>query len=264
MFGLLGPNGAGKTTLLRLLLGFLRPTSGRAQIAGLDCHHRSIQVRERVAYLPGEARLYRRMRGREVLRFFAKMRPGGNLQKSVALATRLELDLQRRVAFMSTGMRQKLAIAVALAHDAQVYILDEPTANLDPNVRRTVMELVRQKRDEGRAVLISSHVLSEMEESCDRVVILRNGKLVHTQLMSELRQRHRICAVSIAPVPEVPAELHARVSMNQVGDRLCMDTEGDLADLMSWIATLPLKDVSIEPSGLSSVYDQFHSVEAAL
>ncbi|MCP4193474.1 MAG: ABC transporter ATP-binding protein [Planctomycetaceae bacterium] len=262
VFGLLGPNGAGKTTLIRLLLGFLQPSSGRAEVAGFDCHQNSIKVRERVAYLPGEARLFRRMKGREVLEFFAQIRPGGNLVQSSQLAQHLDLDLRRRVAFMSTGMRQKLAIAVALANEAEVYILDEPTANLDPNVRRTVMELVREKRDKGSAVIISSHILSEMEESCDRVVILRSGKLVHTQIMSELRQRHRISAIAKSDFGRPPVDLQDRVSVSQVDDRLRIDTVGDLAELMNWIATLPLKDVTIEPSGLTSVYDRFHTAEA--
>ncbi|MDG2384291.1 MAG: ABC transporter ATP-binding protein [Pirellulaceae bacterium] len=262
VFGLLGPNGAGKTTLLRLLLGFLQPSSGRAEVSGFDCHRDSIRVRERIAYLPGEARLFRRMKGCEVLDFFAQMRPGGKLAQSLELAQRLDLDLRRRVAFMSTGMRQKLAIAVALANDAEVCILDEPTANLDPNVRRTVMELVRQKRAEGCAVIISSHVLSEMEESCDRVVILRSGELVHTQIMSELRQRHRINAIATAEFSAIPADLADRVSVSQVDDRLRIDTVGDLSDLMNWIASLPLREVTIEPSGLTSVYDRFHVAEA--
>lgn len=264
VFGLLGPNGAGKTTLLRLLLGFLRPTEGSGKIAGFDCSTESIQVRERVAYLPGEARLYRRMRGEEVLKFFSTMRPGGDLALAKQLASHLELDLKRRVAFMSTGMRQKLAITAALSHQAEVYILDEPTANLDPNVRRTVMELVREKRRDGRSVLISSHVLSEMEESCDRVVILRSGELVHTQVMTQLRQRHLVKGRLTGTLDNVPAELKDRIEVKVTDQHVEIDTHGDLADLMPWIAAQPMSAVSIQPCGLSSIYDQFHAVEAVL
>ena len=264
VFGLLGPNGAGKTTLLRLLLGFLQPTDGRAQIGGFDCSSQSIQVRQRVAYLPGEARLYRRMKGADVLQFFAQMRPGGNLAKSRRLAQHLDLDLRRRVASMSTGMRQKLAITITLAHEAEVYILDEPTANLDPNVRRSVMEMVREKRQEGHSVLISSHVLSEMEESCDRVVILRHGKLVHTQVMSQLRQRHQIYATANGPLAPVPQHLVDRIQLTVQGQQVQMDTQGDLADLMGWIADQPLTELSVQRCGLSTIYEQYHSAEAAL
>src|SRR5688500_11010160 len=135
VFGLLGPNGAGKTTLMRLLLGYLQPTSGTARVDGLDCYRQSVQVRQRVAYLPAEARLFSTMRGRDVLAFFADVRPGGDLNRSKKLAERLELDLSRRVAFMSTGMKQKLALSATLAAQTPLMILDEPTANLDPSIR---------------------------------------------------------------------------------------------------------------------------------
>src|SRR5687768_5360529 len=132
VYGLLGPNGAGKTTLIRILLGYLRPTSGWAKIAGLDCHRQSVAVRRQVAYLPAEASMFPHMRGREALAFFSEIRPGGDLQRSLKLAERLELDLSRRVSFMSTGMKQKLAVAATLAAGTPLLILDEPTANLDP------------------------------------------------------------------------------------------------------------------------------------
>ncbi len=204
VFGLLGPNGAGKTTLLRLLLGFLHPTSGWARIDGLDCYRQSLAVRQRVAYLPGEARLFRQMRGRDALRFFADIRRRGNYRTSLQLAKRLELDTSRRVSFMSTGMRQKLALAVTLAAETPLLILDEPTSNLDPTVRGIVLDLVREARARGQTVMFSSHVLSEVEQACDRVVILRSGELVHTQVMSELRRRHRIRARCAVRCPHRP------------------------------------------------------------
>ena len=175
VFGLLGPNGAGKTTLLRLLLGYLKPASGRALIDGLDCYRQSVRVRRVVSYLPGEARLFRSMRGRQVLKFFAEIRPEGNLQRSIELAERLELELSRRVAYMSTGMRQKLALAATLAADTPLVILDEPTSNLDPTVRGIVLDLVSEARRHGCTVVFSSHVLSEVEAVCDRVAFLRRG-----------------------------------------------------------------------------------------
>ena len=134
IFGLLGPNGAGKTTLLRLLMGYLRPTSGRATIDGLHCWRAAKRVHDRVSYLPGETRLFRNLRGREVLEFFAALRPNGTLARSLQLAERLRLELTRSVALMSTGMRQKLALSIALAAETPLVILDEPTSNLDPTV----------------------------------------------------------------------------------------------------------------------------------
>jgi ABC-2 type transport system ATP-binding protein len=260
VFGLLGPNGAGKTTLIRLLLGYLRPTAGWARVAGIDCRRQSVEVRRQVSYLPAEASLFPHMRGADVLRFFAEIRPGGDLQRSLLLAGRLELDLGRKVSFMSTGMRQKLALAATLAVAAPLYILDEPTANLDPTVRATVLAMVAEARQRGSTVMFSSHVLSEVEEVCDRVVILRAGQPVFTQVMAGLRQQHRILATLGGPLPPPPEWLQGELKIaNRASGEVVIETPGELAPLLGWLSTLPLKDVRIEPVGLRAVYERYHS-----
>jgi len=259
VFGLLGPNGAGKTTLLRLLLGYLRPSSGSATIDGLDCRRQSVRIRERVAYLPGEARLFRQMRGRDVLDFFASIRPGGDYNHSVSLAERLEIDLSRSVSLMSTGMRQKLALAATLAANTPLLILDEPTANLDPTIRNVVLLLVVEARAAGRTVIFSSHVLSEVEEICNRVVILRAGQLVHTQNISQLRRQHVISATLNKPLPEVPSHLSQQLTITSDGEQnIRIVTADELSPLLGWLATLPLEEVRIEPVGLKAVYNRYH------
>jgi len=264
VFGLLGPNGAGKTTLVRLLLGFLRPTHGSATIDGLDCLRQSVEVRRRVSYLPGEPRLFPQLRGSELLDFFCRVRGGNNLAQARKLAERLDLDVSRRVSAMSTGMRHKLALSAVLAAETPLVILDEPTANLDPTVRAEVAELVREARQAGRTVLFSSHVLSEVEEVCDRVAILRAGRLVHEQPLEPLRRRQRIRATLAGPLPAVPEHLAHRLNLRQQGPgEVIMETEGDLATLLGWLATLPLRDMSIEPVGLKNVYEQFHGGRTA-
>ena len=263
VFGLLGPNGAGKTTLLRILLGFLRPTSGRATIDGLDCYRAAVEVHRRVAYMPGEARLFRQLRASEVLRFFADVREEPNADAGFRLADRLQLDVRRRVAWMSTGMRQKLALAVTLAANAKLMILDEPTTNLDPNVRSEVITLVKQARAAGRTVLFSSHVLSEVEEACDRVAIVRAGELVHIQSMAELRRQHRIRATLRRPLPAVPQGLHSELVIRQLSDdTVVIDTSCDLSRLFEWLACLSLDEITVEPFGLRAVYDRFHGMRA--
>lgn len=259
VFGLLGPNGAGKTTLLRLLLGYLQPTSGHATIGDLDCQRQSVAARRLVSYLPGEARLYRGMRGRDVLRFFAEVRPGGDFQRALAFAERLDLELNRRVAFMSTGMRQKLAFAATMSTDSPLVILDEPTSNLDPSVRATVSAMIAEAKAGGRTVIFSSHVLSEVEDVCDRVAILRDGRCVHTQVMSELRRRHRVSVAMEGDTPVLPNELidSTRISRGDAGE-LVIDAD-ELSSLLSWLATLPVTEIKAEPIGLRAVYDQFHA-----
>lgn len=260
VFGLLGPNGSGKTTLLRLLMGFLRPTSGRAAIDGLDCYRNSVEVHRRAAYLPGDVRLFGNMRGRDVLRFFSRIRRGGDLRRELELADRLGLDVSRPVARMSTGMRQKLALAAVMAVDTPLVILDEPTANLDPSVRGVVLSLVSEARQAGRAVIFSSHVLDEVEHSCDRVGIMRAGKLAHLQTIADLRRQHRIHARLTAPLSPPPASLSTNLAVSTSNGDVTIETPGDLAPLLGWLATLPLAEVRIEPVGLRAVYDRVHGL----
>lgn len=259
ILGLLGPNGAGKTTLIRLLLGFLAPTSGRARIGEFDCHKQSLEVRKITAYLPGEARLFRTMRAREILEFFANTRQGSDWHNYLSVSERLELDLSRRVSQMSTGMRQKLALAATLAANTRLVILDEPTANLDPTVRGAVIAMVLEAKRAGRTVMFSSHVLSEVEEACDRVVILKQGSLVHNQNISDLRRTHRIRVTLHGPLDQPPPDLAAQVRLEKHNDRqITIESSNELAGLLAWLARQPLEEVQIEPVGLRAIYDRFH------
>jgi len=259
IFGLLGPNGAGKTTLLRLLLGYITPTSGTATVAGFDSVRDSLEVRARTAYLPGEARLFRRMNGHQVLDFFASLRPGCRREVATGVARRLDLDCSRQVARVSTGMRQKLALAVVLAMETPLVILDEPTANLDPTARAEVLELVVEARAAGRTVIFSSHVLSEVEDTCDNVAIVRAGRVVHEQSLEHLRRCHRIRAELNGPLGPIPAALGESVVIVAQGEGTVVMEAGDsLAPLLGWLSTLPLKEMRIEPVGLAAVYDRFH------
>ncbi len=261
VFGLLGPNGAGKTTLLRLLVGYLRPTAGWAKIAGLCCQRESLAVRRQVAYLPAEAAVFPQMRGAEALEFFAQIRGGGDgVERARKIAERLDLDVSRRVSFMSTGMKHKLALAATMSADVPIYILDEPTANLDPTVRGTVLALVKEARAAGKTVIFSSHILSEVEEVCERVVILRSGQLVHTQGLGELRQQHRIVAKLTAAMPRIPEALSGQLTVVANDEQeVVIETGGELPPLLSWLATLPLADMRIEALGLRTIYQRYHA-----
>ncbi len=258
IFGLLGPNGAGKTTLLRLLLGFLRPSFGTATIDSLDCYQQSPMVHRLVAYLPGDVRLFAGMRGSDVLQFLGDMR-GISRERSRRLASAFELDLTRRVAYMSTGMRQKLALAATFAADTPLLILDEPTSNLDPTMRATVAQLVREAQSQKRTVIFSSHVLSEVEEVCDQVAILRGGCLVHMQAMNELRRRHRVCAKFKQSLPQPPDHIRETIELGVgAAGELVIETSSELMPLLRWLSELDLEDLSIEHAGLKSVYGRFH------
>jgi len=159
---------------------------------------------------------------------------------------------------MSTGMRQKLALAVTLAAETPLLILDEPTANLDPSVRASVLEMVTEAQHAGRTVILSSHVLSEVEEVCNRVAILRQGAVVHSQNMSALRRQHRLRATLSGPMPEIPAKILDGLSICETDDLTIDIVAEELSPLLGWLASLPVDEVSVEPVGLRPVYDRFH------
>src|SRR5262249_44477512 len=184
VFGLLGPNGSGKTTALRLILGFLRPTAGHVRVAGFDSWEDSVEVRRRVAYLPGELRLYENMTGHRLLRFLSDLRGEPVGAEVEALARKLDIDIDRPLTQMSSGMKRKVALLLVLVPKVPLIILDEPTNTLDPTMRDELLEQLRQAKRRGQGVLFSSHVLHEVEAVCDRVAILRRGELVHLQDMS--------------------------------------------------------------------------------
>lgn len=263
VFGLLGPNGSGKTTLLRLLLGYLRPTSGSARIDGLDCYRDSLKVHRRIGFLPADARLYGRMRGHQVLRLFAGLRQETDFQAALTLAERLELDIKCTVAAMSSGMRQKLALAVTLSKDVPLFLLDEPSSMLDPNMRILLQTLVREARERGKTVIFSSHVIDEVERTCDRVGILQAGRLVCLQKMSELRVHHRIRAELASDLPPLPAPLTDEVHVTTSGKHVTIETKANLTRLLSWLSTLPVEELQIEPYGLRSVYERYHRADDA-
>ncbi len=261
VYGLLGANGAGKTTLIRTLLGFIRPTSGTAKVYGFDIVKDSLRVREQVSYLPADARLYRSMRGSQVLELFAGLHRYGDLERSQQIAHRLDLDTRRRVMFMSTGMRQKLAIAVALGCDAPLVILDEPTANLDPNVRGEVLKLIREIRGRGNTVLLSSHIFSDIDESCDSVGVIRSGRLVAEQNIAQLQQLHIV--VASWRQGEQPSDFgklpHPKFLEMMSGDKaqLTLHLSGSPQLWLEWLASQPLEVLKIERAGIQAVYNRF-------
>ncbi len=195
IYGFLGPNGAGKTTTLRVLLDLIRPTSGTATVFGLNCQKDGVAIRSRVGYLPGELSLYRQLRANEYLNKVNVAR--GNTADPAyisALCDQLDLDPSRRMQKYSRGNKQKVGLVAAFMTKPELLLLDEPTSGLDPLVQQNALDLMRQCRAEGRTVVLSSHVLSEVQEICDRVGIIREGRLVATERIEDLiqGQLHRL------------------------------------------------------------------------
>lgn len=259
VFGLLGPNGAGKTTLIRTLMGFIHPTSGRAKVCGYDIVEQSLQVRRQVSYLPGDARLYRSMRGKDVLELFAGLHQYGDLANSIRISEQLELDVSRRVMFMSTGMRQKLAIALVLGSAAPLVILDEPTANLDPDVRRTVLRLLSEVRDRGSTVVLSSHIFSDIDEACDEVAILRSGRLVATHDLRSVEQLHivKLLPSSMTKSSMQPKRPEFVQFQTQTPQHDLMHLSGPPTSWLPWLAEQTQEVLDIEKAGVRAIYDRY-------
>ncbi len=255
--GLLGPNGSGKTTALRLILGFLKPTSGTAQIDGHDCWRDSVAARRKVAYLPAELRLYENMNGRQLIRFLSDLRGEPVNGEIETLARRFDIDIDRPIANLSSGMKRKVALLQVLAPHAPLVIMDEPTNALDPTMRELLLDQVETARSRGQAVLFSSHVLTEVERVCDRVMILQCGKLVHLQRVAELQAGRLVTARFAGVVLDPPAlsGLHVR---ERHGDRLVLEFTGELPQLLDWLSRQPLTELRLEPLGLNAIYYRYH------
>jgi ABC-2 type transport system ATP-binding protein len=259
VYGLLGPNGSGKTTTIRLLLGLLRPTAGRATVAGFDTWRKSLEVRHLVSYLPGELRMYGSLSGLGTLKLLSDLRHGAGLDRAVWIAENImKLNLRRKVRTFSTGMKQKLALAQVFGDPVEILILDEPTSALDPSARAIVLGLVKEARASGQTVIFSGHVLSEVEQVADRVAIMRKGRLMHVEDMHARRNlRMLLLRFEEDREPELPADLEL-VLRERTGDVLLFEHRGELAPLLRWLALAPVLDVAIGTEDLRSLYDRFH------
>jgi ABC-2 type transport system ATP-binding protein len=191
VFGYLGPNGAGKTTTIRHLMGFLTPDKGSVQILGLDCRSNSADIMKHLGYLPGEIAFFDGMNGLEFLSFMAEMRSMTDISLRDKLVDLFELDTKGKIRKMSKGMKQKLGLVSAFMHDPRVLILDEPTSGLDPLMQKVFADLILEEKNKGKTILMSSHSFEEIERTCDRVGIIRQGELVATENMHDLRLKRR-------------------------------------------------------------------------
>lgn len=202
IFGYLGPNGAGKTTTIRTLLGFLKPTSGRARVLGRDIGKEIVEIKQEVGYIPGDLSLYGNLTGKEFLDYFASLRSSNSSMLDDLLDT-FEVPLERKIEGFSRGMKQKLAIVQAFMHDPKLVIMDEPTAGLDPLMQQKLYEFLEQEKEKGKTLFFSSHILSEVDKICDRVGIIREGRLVALEGIESLKsKRGKVVRVKIEGDPE--------------------------------------------------------------
>ena len=257
VYGFLGPNGAGKTTTIRTLLDLLHPTSGRALIFGMDSHERSRDIRARSGNLPGDFTCDPRLTGREFLAFCAHARGIDGLGSASILAQRFEADLDRRIKHLSKGNRQKIGLIQAVFHGPELLVLDEPTTGLDPLMQEEFLSLVREHRDRGGTVFLSSHDLDEVERVCDRVAIIREGRLAAVEDVADLRGRayHRVSIEFDRPVPWGEFEDIGGVSdLEHDGARVAFKISGPLDPVIKTAAAHTVLDMELTEPTLEEIF----------
>jgi ABC-2 type transport system ATP-binding protein len=262
VFGYLGPNGAGKTTTIRLLAGLLRPTSGRAEVLGLDPVTDRERMQRRIGYLPGDFVAYPDLTGAQYLRFLSGLRGGVDRAGVERLAKRFDLDLDVRIGTLSHGNRQKVGIVQAFMHHPELLILDEPTNGLDPIMQREFLALLREVRDAGRTVFLSSHILSEVESVADTVGILRAGQLVVTRSIDELKAGtvRRVDLTFEGAVPDAVLRELPAVQVLQVSGRTAhLVVAGSMADLVRAAAPYGVETVLSHEPDLEEIFLDYYA-----
>jgi ABC-2 type transport system ATP-binding protein len=260
-FGFLGPNGAGKTITIRMLLDLHHPTSGTAQVLGLDSRRDSVEINRRCGYLPGELELYPRMTGARLLTWFTHARGGVDARFLNQLIERLDVMLDRQLRELSKGNRQKLGIVLAFMHQPQLLVLDEPTSGLDPLTQDEFHRLLRETTATGRTVFLSSHELDEVQRTADEVAIIRNGRLVVADTVQHLRQQapQTIELTFATPIPQRAFEgLEGVQLVHQAGERATLRVAGRLAPVLRAIADRDPIDLVARHADLEELFLSYY------
>ncbi|MGW8763493.1 ABC transporter ATP-binding protein [Streptomyces sp. NPDC055815] len=264
--GFLGPNGAGKSTTIRVLLGLLRADSGAAQLLGRDPWADAVELHRRIAYVPGDVTLWRNLSGGEVIDLYGRLRGGGGLDKArrAELIERFELDPTKKGRTYSKGNRQKVALVAAFAADVDLLVLDEPTSGLDPLMEEVFQDCVEEARRQGRTVLLSSHILSEVEALCDRVSIVRKGRTVESGSLAELRHLTRTSVTAeLAGPPNGLAHLPGVHGFDLRGDRVSFQVDTDKLDaVLRSLTASGVRSLTSTPPTLEELFLRHYTDEA--
>jgi len=265
VFGFLGPNGAGKTTMIRTILDEIRPTSGRAEILGLDSHAAAVEIRRHIGYVPGDLAMYPNLTGRDTLTYFANLRGGVEWSFVDTLVERLEADLSKKVGDLSSGNRQKVGLIQAFMNRPDVLIMDEPSSGLDPLIQREFQAMMREVAAEGRTVFLSSHTLSEVQRVADRVGIIRHGVLVAVEGVANLRSR-ALRRVDLEFDADVDAAFFAAVpGVSDVAvenHRATFSYEGKMVALLKTVADeYDVVDISTQEADLEEIFLTYYRDE---
>lgn len=263
VYGILGPNGAGKTTLLRILLGLMRQDSGEARVLDSDPWKDVTTLHRRLAYVPGDVALWPDLSGGEVIDLLGRLRGGVDAKRRAYFLERFELDPSKKCGTYSTGNRQKAALVAALSSNVELLVLDEPTLGLDPLMEFVFRQTITEEKKNGRTVLLSSHILSEVEALCDRLTIIRKGKAIESGTLAELRllTRTSVTAEVANPPPaldKIPGVFNVKILGNTVH---CDADETGLSELMRVLAPLGLRSLVSQPPNLEDLFLHYYNEE---
>ncbi|MDQ0377837.1 ABC transporter ATP-binding protein [Amycolatopsis thermophila] len=263
--GFLGPNGSGKSTTIRVLLGLLRADRGTARLLGGDPWRDAASLHRRLAYVPGDVNLWPNLSGGEVIDLLGRLRGGLDKRRRDELIERFDLDPKKKGRTYSKGNRQKVAIVAALSSDVELLILDEPTSGLDPLMEATFQYAIQEERDKGRTVLLSSHILAEVEALCDRVSIIRNGRTVETGTLSELRHLTRTSIVAeLAGHPNGLSTLAEVHDLKIDGNRVRFDVETHSLDqVLRQLTEVGVRSLTSQPPTLEELFLRHYTTEAS-
>lgn len=256
IYGFIGPNGAGKSTTIRILLGILKSTEGSAKIFGKDAWSEAVEIHKRIAYVPGDVNLWPNLTGGEVIDLFGSLRGGIDNQKRDELIKRFELDPTKKCRTYSKGNRQKVALVSAFSSNADLYILDEPTSGLDPLMEQIFQECVLEVKNAGKSVLLSSHILSEVEKLCDRVGIIRQGTIIETGTLDELRHltRTKLVVETKQPITNLVA-LPGVHEIEEQGKAISFQVDSDQLDsVVKHISQLGVVKLESAPPTLEDLF----------
>lgn len=256
IFGFVGPNGAGKSTTIRLLLGLISATKGNAKIFGMECGKETTNILKRVGYMPSETRFYENLRVEEIIEFSASLHKKDCKKEAKKLCERFEIDTKRKIEDLSLGNRKKVSIVCALQHEPDLYILDEATSGLDPLMQREFFQVLREKNKKGATIFLSSHVLSEVQNNCKTVGIVREGKLITLNTVEEFSKNaaKKIWLKGMKEVPNLEGIVNAKI----VDDNISFMYKGEVSKLISSLNGLPIMDLSISEPSLEEIFMHFY------
>lgn len=261
VFGFLGPNGAGKTTTIRNLLGFVNPTSGSCSINGLDCRGRTAEIQRKLGYVPGEIAFFDNMTGMQFMKFIGDMRGQQDTKRRNSLIERFELESDRKIRKMSKGMKQKVGLITAFMHDPDVIILDEPTSGLDPLMQKRFIELIMEEKQRGKTILMSSHIFDEVDRTCERAAIIREGRIVAVEDIATLKgSLRKSYLVTVASAEDVERIQSSGLEYTMIDDtRIEIFIGNEYNKMLTTLADCKVLGIDAAAQTLEQIFIRFYS-----